>query len=111
MALKNLSFTKQAPSGAKSEEIAAAEAELNVSFPQDFIEFCTRWNGGFPSSDNEFYPVPDSFIDFRNEYKSSRGVLIRVLYGISEEFPQSSLLKKDYLLRVSSDFRIVPVAS
>ncbi|HWD93441.1 MAG TPA: SMI1/KNR4 family protein [Verrucomicrobiae bacterium] len=109
MTLKNLSFTRQAPLGANREEIAAAEAKLNVHFPPGFVEFCSRWNGGFPNADNEFYPVRASFEDFHNEYGEGEGVLISVLYGISESLLQTSLVKKSDLLEIRSGFGIIPI--
>jgi SMI1 / KNR4 family (SUKH-1) len=111
MALKNLNFTKHAPFGAKPEEIAAAEAKLNARFPAEFIEFCFRWNGGVLSPYNQFCPVPASFTDFHTEYKQTQGVLIITLYGISENFPQANLLKKEYLLNARFDFGIIPIGA
>jgi len=111
MALKNLSFTKQAPSGATPEEISAAEAKLSIRFPPALIEFCTRWNGGFPSDDNVLYAVPSSFTEFHEEYKNEDGVLVHVLFGLSEKFYQCNLLRKFELLNTYSYLGVIPISS
>jgi hypothetical protein len=107
MTLKDLSFRKHSTTSATADEVAAAEAKIGVRFPPALIEFCSKWNGGFPGSANCFYPVPSSFVEFHQEYKSA-GVLVEKLFGIAETFPQCSLLKKRDLY---TNLGIIPISS
>lgn len=108
--LKELSFNKRAPRTASPEDLAALESKLGVLFPPAFTEFCSRWNGGFPSEENEFYPVPPSFKEFFEEYgPQADGVLAHIMLGATEEFSQCSLLRKYSLINYESNLGIIPI--
>ena len=68
--INQLFFTKQAPKIASPQDMAALEAQLGVKLPSTFHEFCFRWNGGFASKENQYYPVPASYTEF---YKNMFG--------------------------------------
>ena len=109
--LKELLFTKHAPKAASPEDLAALEAKLSFKFPPAFVEFCSRWNGGFLSEQNEFYPVPLPFTGYFDEYgTNAKGVLLSNLFGATEEFPQCSLLQEYLLTNQFSDLGIIPIA-
>jgi hypothetical protein len=99
--IKDLTFTELAPEVATPEDIRAVEAKLNFHLPPTFIEFCSRWNGGFAGDRIKFYPVPLTFTVFYNEYKRSRGVYVDILFGATDKFSQCSLLKECTLLNDS----------
>lgn len=109
--IKPLSFTKRAPDVATPEILAALEARLNFHFPPAFVEFCSRWNGEFPSKDNEFYPVPQSFREFHEEYKQCEGILVHIMFGVTEKFRRCSLLKECGLLNEYSNLGIIPITA
>ena len=92
--LKQLSFTKRAPDVATPESLKALETNLNIQLPPAFVEFCFRWNGGFASKENMFYPVPPVFKEFYDEYKKSKGVYVDTLFGATEQLPYCGLLKE-----------------
>jgi hypothetical protein len=96
--IKELTFTKVAPDLATPQSIKALEAKLGFQFPPAFVEFCHRWNGGFPDDNNKFYPVPSSFGAFYEEYKQGKGVYAHRLLGATEIFWQCSLRKESALL-------------
>ena len=109
--IKHLIFTRQAPDLATKEKFQAIEAKLNLRFPETFVEFYSRWNGGFPGAVNEFYPVPPTFREFHDEYKMSQGVCIDKLFGITDEFLQCSIFRQcngasipfSYIIPITSD--------
>jgi len=107
--IRNLSFTKQPPDLATLEEIKSCEGKLGFRFQPAFVEFCLRWNGGFPDRQNRVYPVPRSFELYHHEYKNSSGVLVLTLYGVTPYAP-CSLTKAYALLNEDSDLGIMPIA-
>ena len=96
--IKALSFRKLAPEVATLEDLAILETKMGVRFPPAFVEFCSRWNGGFPTNDNKFYPVPSLFKEFYAEYKSSKGIYVDILFGATEKLLQCSLIEECVLL-------------
>jgi hypothetical protein len=109
--IKELLFKKKAPQAARPQDLAALEAKLGVRFPPAFVEFCCRWNGGFPANTNNFYPVPGTFTEFHDEYKKSKGIIADMLFGATDEFPQCSLNRE--CTRVLGEFSklIIPVTA
>lgn len=108
--IKELSFIQRAPATASPEDLAILEAKIGVKFPPSFVEFCTRWNGGFPSTENDFYPVPSQFREFFDEYPLGTGACISQLLGATEALQPCSLLRDYLLTNYESDLGIVPVA-
>lgn len=109
--IKPLLFKKQAPDLATSESITTLEAKLDFRLPAAFAEFCMRWNGGFPSKDNQFYPVPMMFKEFYEEFGSRPGgVLIDTLFGASEKFPQCNVLDEYNLISKNLSRELIPIA-
>jgi SMI1 / KNR4 family (SUKH-1) len=106
--IKQLHFKKHSLDIASPENVAALGIELGVHFPPAFVEFCSRWNGGFLNKESEFYPVPSTFKEFRKEAQEE-GVLIHKLFGATETFPQCSLLKECTLLGDFSKL-VIPIA-
>jgi|ERR1700733_10984200 SMI1 / KNR4 family (SUKH-1) len=96
--IKELIFRRQSPGIAVPQDLAALEAKLGVRFPPALVEFCSRWNGGFPSNVNRFYPVPPSFKEFYSEYKLGKGVYVDILFGATDQLPHCSLLKECTLI-------------
>jgi SMI1 / KNR4 family (SUKH-1) len=108
--IKSLSFKKQAPDLATPQTIATLEATLNLRFPAPFVEFCTRWNGGFPAKTNEFYPVPREFGEFYKEYgTNAKGVCVSKMLGITDAFWQCSWLSEYNLMNEGSSWGLVPI--
>jgi hypothetical protein len=106
--IKQLSFTKQAPDLATPESLKALESKFNFHFPPTFVEFCSRWNGGFPGKDNKFYPVPPRFKEFYDEYEKSKGVYVDTLFGATEKLPHCGLLKECAMLGEFSKL-VIPI--
>ena len=108
--IKQLLFKKQAPDLPTPESLEVLEQKLKLRLPPTLMEFCSRWNGGFPSKENKFYPVPPTYIEFHAQYKMSRGVYIDKLFGATDVFPQCSLLKACALIGEYSNY-IIPITS
>ena len=111
--INQLFFTKQAPKIASPQDMAALEAQLGVKLPSTFHEFCFRWNGGFASKENQYYPVPASYTEFYKNMFGERetegvGVRVDVFFGATEEFEQCSLLKRYYQCR-GADRGVIPI--
>jgi len=106
--IKPLSFRKRAPDVATPEILAALEARLNFHFPPAFVEFCSKWNGGFLNEDSRFYPVPPTFLEFYEEFKEG-GVFIDTLFGATEKLPHCGLLKEYTMLGEFSKL-VIPIA-
>jgi len=88
------------------------EATLGLRLPSTFVEFCKRWNGGFPDKSNNFYIVPQSYNEFYDEYRQSKGIIADKLFGATEKLPRFSLLNEcrnvlgevaKYVLPISAD--------
>ena len=82
--------------------MSTLESQLGIKLPPTFHEFCFRWNGGFPSKENQHYLVPSSFTEFYEKYTFGKemegvGVGIDNFLGATEEFEQCSLMKKYHL--------------
>jgi hypothetical protein len=86
--IKDLKFLKLAPTPAFDANFAVAERKAGIKFPPPFVEFCRKYNGGFPSRENSYYYVPGKFHDFHEEYGPAQlGVGVDGLCGIAEDFP------------------------
>ena len=110
--LKELKFRELAPKVASREDVVELQAKLGVTFPPAFFEFCTRWNGGLPSEENSFYPVPKSFIEFFEEYGPEEGgVVVHQMLGATEDFQACSLSRKYNVLNESTNLGLIPVTS
>lgn len=84
--IKPISFRKRSKSLATDNDIRAFEAEFGVKLPPTFVEFCLKYNGGFPMRENRFYPVPDIFREFHNEYSEKpAGIITDCLLGLTKE--------------------------
>jgi len=106
--IKPLFFTKQSPEVATPEDLAALETKLGVCFPPAFVEFCSRWNGGFLNEDSRYYPVPPTFLEYYKEFREG-GVFVDTLFGVTEKLPHCSLFKQYTMLGEFSKL-VVPIA-
>lgn len=96
--IKNLVFRKLAPRVATLDELTSLEMMLGVKLPPDFHEFCMRWNGGFPSKENCYYPVPSSCTEYYEKMwfgRKTQGDVVQVdtFFGTCEEDKLFSLIK------------------
>jgi hypothetical protein len=115
--IKDLVFRKVAPKIATPQDIATLEAKLGVKLPPTFHEFCFRWNGGYPSKENECYIIPSSFTEFYEKYtfgKKTEGVAVQVgiLLAATEEFKSCNLMH-EYQLCVAGgkEPKFIPIAT
>jgi hypothetical protein len=93
--IKNLIFGKSASRLATPQDVDAFQRHLGIILPPTFVEFCQRYNGGFPDDQNKLYLVPQSYREFHTEYPSeSAGIISDGLYGISSEVKGLQLLKE-----------------
>lgn len=108
--IKQLFFTDQSASIACPEDIAAFETQFGLRFPQALVEFCSKWNGGFPHDDNSFYPVPLAFKEYYDEYGvENKGVSVDGLYGLTQEPPRCNLRNKYLSFREVSKIELIPI--
>jgi len=87
--IKPLIFQMQSKSLASTNDVRAFEEEFKLRLPPAFAEFCLKYNGGIPSNDNIFYPVPKIFEKFHSEYGPSKkepdGVITDRLFGLTRD--------------------------
>jgi hypothetical protein len=108
--IKQLVFKQKSSYSASQEELAAAQKELGLRFPPALIEFCSKWNGGFPKEENSFFPVSMAFHEFHTEYNSNTiGVTIDALLGLTDDLPQCSLLRYRQKLKNVSRIQLMPI--
>lgn len=109
--IKTLFFRRQSLVPATSEALSSFQNEFGLRLPGGFIEFCLRWNGGYPGKQNSFYPVAEYFREYRNQYGPSNvGITVDGLYGLTDAFPQCSLKAEMLSLNEVSEFRFLPIA-
>jgi len=106
--IKQLLFKKQAPDLATPESLEVLEQKLKLRLPPALAEFCSRWNGGFPSKENKFYPVPPTFNEYYGEYEKSKGFYTDTLFGATDTLLNCSLLKECALIGEYSNY-VIPI--
>ena len=106
-----LLFRKVSPTTASPEALMRFGNEFGLRLPETLVEFCTKWNGGYPSLENTFYPVPIEFSEFHKEYgPTNAGITVDGLYGITDSFPSCSMKDEMLSLNQVSQIRILPIA-
>ena len=78
-----------------NEDIALFERRWELRIPPSLREFFLGYNGKRPSQSNEFYPVPETFHAFYEEYNVAQevvcGIYIAVFYPLVIAPPASSV--------------------
>lgn len=98
--IKPIIFRKHSKSLATNSDIQAFEVEFGIKLPPTFVEFCAKYNGGFPMRENRFYPVPEIFREFHNEYNEKpAGVITDCLFGLTKEIDACNIRDEFHSLR------------
>jgi hypothetical protein len=101
---------------ASAQDIRAFEAEFMLLLPTAFAEFCSKYNGGFPSDENRFYSVPENFREFHDEYSKStqghpHGVGVDIFFGLAKTFPACDVRPELLSLRKVSVIKLFPIST
>ena len=109
--IKALRFSEAPARSATAEDISRFEAKFNVELPTALRDFCSRYNGGYPSSDNECYLVPARFKLFHAEYPTGDGGIVADgLFGLSTEIPGVNLWEEILDLPRVSEQLLLPIS-
>jgi hypothetical protein len=107
--IKPLVFGIQSKSIASANDIQAFEEELKLRLPSAFVEFCLEYNGGIPSDENNFYPVPEKFDDFHREYgpssKKTVGINTDRLFGLTRDLKACDIRDEIHSFRNIAEIR------
>lgn len=109
--IRALTFNEAPSRSATAEDISRFEAKFNVELPTAFRGFCLRYNGGYPSSENECYLVPARFELFHTEYPTGDGGIIADgLFGLTTEIPGVSLWEEILDMPQASEGLLLPIS-
>jgi hypothetical protein len=110
--IKELSIANQSMEKASPQAIAAFQKKYGLRLPPAFLEFCTKWNGGFPDPRNSFYYVPKSFKEFYEQSgPDGKGVTVDGFYGIGRDGDAYDLEKEYLSIAEISVIGLIPIAS
>lgn len=109
--IKQLKFANSPSRLATEQDVKTFEAKFGMKLPDVFIEFCRRFNGGHPSSDNSCYFVPKRYRRFHAEYASGDGsVIADGLFGLSSEIKGCDLATSVRRIRSVASTNVVPIS-
>ena len=109
--LKELQFLEKAKEAVSDQAWLTAEAEIGFRLPDVFREFCKTYNGGIPTLQYELYPVPDLFLEFREEYgPNSKGIIAERLYGLRADRKSCDALSEFRSLRDNLEIALFPIS-
>src|SRR5204863_5616417 len=82
------------------------ERRWEMHLPLAFRQFCLTYNGGVPASENEFYPVPERFRDFRDEYDvvidRTPGIIVAWFLSMTKD-PEPMTIEKTMQILMGSE--------
>jgi len=111
--IKALIFRERSNLVASPTEIKEFETEFGLRLPPAYIEFCSKYNGGFPALSNRFYRVPDEFLEFHEEYGPTNegpvGIIVDVLLGLTRSLEACDLRPELLSMRTMSKIGIFPI--